>query len=113
MYLPESTIFHQPTKQFLTPKKFTKKQSTAGIRWWSPTQLLACRHNALVRLSGREALFSLSYGRLRKRVVGVKYIFEEKREEGEWENHILLSARKCHSEYRPIIRETRWLYVAL
>jgi hypothetical protein len=24
-----------------------QKQSTAGIRWWSPTQLLACRHTAL------------------------------------------------------------------
>ena len=22
------------------------KQSTAGIRWWSPTQLLTCRHMA-------------------------------------------------------------------
>jgi hypothetical protein len=22
-----------------------QKQSTAGIRWWSPTQLLACQHN--------------------------------------------------------------------
>ena len=27
-------------------KKKSAKQSTAGIRWWSPTQLLTCRHMA-------------------------------------------------------------------
>jgi hypothetical protein len=43
-----------------------QKQSTAGVRWWSPTQLLTCRHNDSIWLSGREALLSLSYGRLRR-----------------------------------------------
>ena len=41
-----------------------KKHTTAGIRWWSPTQLLVCRSEACVWQSGRDAQFSLVYGRM-------------------------------------------------
>jgi hypothetical protein len=35
-----------------------------GIRWWSPTQLLIHRFKACVWQSGRDAQFSLIYGRM-------------------------------------------------
>ena len=35
-----------------------------GIRWWSPTQLLAHRFEACVWQSGRDAQFSSIYGRM-------------------------------------------------
>ncbi|TVY27078.1 hypothetical protein LHYA1_G003152 [Lachnellula hyalina] len=41
-----------------------KKHTTAGIRWWSPTQLLICRSEACVWQSGRDAQFSSVYGRM-------------------------------------------------
>jgi hypothetical protein len=46
--------------------KMDKKQkhTTAGIRWWSPTQLLICRSEAFVWQSGRDAQFSSVYGRM-------------------------------------------------
>lgn len=47
-------------------KSERQKQSTAGIRWWSPTQLLASRYGALEPVIGREPLFSTFYGRLRR-----------------------------------------------
>jgi hypothetical protein len=37
-----------------------KKHTTAGIRWWSPTQLLICRSEAYVWQSGRDAQFIFS-----------------------------------------------------
>jgi hypothetical protein len=42
----------------------TKKHTTAGIRWWSPTQLLICRSEAYVWQSGRDAQFSSVCGRM-------------------------------------------------
>jgi hypothetical protein len=45
-------------------KKLKKKHTTAGIRWWSPTQLLICRSEACVWQSGRDAQFSSVYGRM-------------------------------------------------
>jgi hypothetical protein len=41
-----------------------KKHTTAGIRWWSPTQLLICRSEAYVWQSGRDAQFSSVCGRM-------------------------------------------------
>ena len=41
-----------------------KKHTTAGIRQWSPTWLLIRRYTAWVPLSEREALCSMSYGRM-------------------------------------------------
>ena len=41
-----------------------QKHTTAGIRWWSPTQLLICRSEACVWQSGRDAQFSSVYGRM-------------------------------------------------
>ena len=41
-----------------------QKHTTAGIRWWSPTQLLICRFEACVWQSGRDAQFSSVYGRM-------------------------------------------------
>jgi hypothetical protein len=37
-----------------------QKHTTAGIRWWSPTQLLICRSEAYVWQSGRDAQLLLS-----------------------------------------------------
>ncbi|PVH68231.1 hypothetical protein DL98DRAFT_632982, partial [Cadophora sp. DSE1049] len=45
-------------------KKRSKKHTTAGIRWWSPTQLLICRSEACVWQSGRDAQFSSVCGRM-------------------------------------------------
>ena len=41
-----------------------KRHTTAGIRWWSPTQLLISRSKACVWQSGRDAQLSLVYGRM-------------------------------------------------
>ena len=49
-----------------TKRKTQKKHTTAGIRWWSPTQLLICRSEACVWQSGRDAQFSSVYGRMCK-----------------------------------------------
>ena len=38
--------------------------TTAGIRWWSPTQLLIYRSEAYVWQSGRDAQCSSVYGRM-------------------------------------------------
>jgi hypothetical protein len=42
----------------------SQKHTTAGIRWWSPTQLLICRSEAYVWQSGRDAQRSSVYGRM-------------------------------------------------
>jgi hypothetical protein len=45
-------------------QKQKQKHTTAGIRWWSPTQLLICRSEACVWQSGRDAQFPSVYGRM-------------------------------------------------
>ncbi len=44
--------------------KQLQKHITAGIRWWSPTQLLICRSEAYVWQSGRDAQISSVCGRM-------------------------------------------------
>jgi hypothetical protein len=39
-----------------------QNHTTAGIRWWSPTQLLICGSEACVWQSGRDAQFSRNLG---------------------------------------------------
>jgi hypothetical protein len=55
-------------------KKREKKHTTAGIRWWSPTQLLICRSEAYVWQSGRDAQFSSVCGRMWKQYIVLKSI---------------------------------------
>jgi hypothetical protein len=50
-------------------QKKTKKHTTAGIRWWSPTQLLICRSEAWIWESGRDPSFSPVYGRMYKHLL--------------------------------------------
>ncbi|KAH9225033.1 hypothetical protein DL95DRAFT_282429, partial [Leptodontidium sp. 2 PMI_412] len=45
-------------------KSKNAKHTTAGIRWWSPTQLLICRSGAYVWQSGRDAQVSPVCGRM-------------------------------------------------
>ena len=52
-------------------KKMKFVHTTAGILWWSPTQLLINRSEACVWQSGRDAQFSSVYGRMLKCVVVV------------------------------------------
>jgi hypothetical protein len=42
----------------------TKKHTTGGIPRWSPTLVLVARFSAYVWQSGRDAQFSLTYGRM-------------------------------------------------
>jgi hypothetical protein len=44
-----------------------KKHTTGGIPRWSPTLVLVARFSAYVWQSGRDAQFSLTYGRMYKR----------------------------------------------
>jgi hypothetical protein len=41
-----------------------KKHTTGGIPRWSPTLVLVARFSAYVWQSGRDAQFSLTYGRM-------------------------------------------------
>ena len=45
------------------PKR-QKKHTTGGIPRWSPTLVLVARFSAYVWQSGRDAQFSLTYGRM-------------------------------------------------
>jgi hypothetical protein len=45
-------------------KKECKKHTTGGIPRWSPTLVLVARFSAYVWQSGRDAQFSLTYGRM-------------------------------------------------
>ena len=54
----EKSLLHSKPRR----KKLQKKHTTAGIRWWSPTQLLICRSEACVWQSGRDAQFSAAGG---------------------------------------------------
>ncbi|KAK7564944.1 hypothetical protein IWX92DRAFT_357808, partial [Phyllosticta citricarpa] len=47
----------------MTKEKPGKKRTTAGIRCWSPTQLLIGRNVAYLWKSGRGSEFSTCYGR--------------------------------------------------
>ena len=51
--------------EFVVTKK-VQKHTTAGIRWWSPTQLLISRSSAYVWQSGRDAQLSEVCGRMWK-----------------------------------------------
>ena len=42
----------------------SKKHTTGGIPRWSPTLVLVARFSAYVWQSGRDAQFSLTYGRM-------------------------------------------------
>jgi hypothetical protein len=44
--------------------KRTNKHTTGGIPRWSPTLVLVARFSAYVWQSGRDAQFSLTYGRM-------------------------------------------------
>ena len=45
-------------------KKKNTKHTTGGIPRWSPTLVLVARFSAYVWQSGRDAQFSLTYGRM-------------------------------------------------
>jgi hypothetical protein len=45
-------------------QKHKKKHTTGGIPRWSPTLVLVARFSAYVWQSGRDAQFSLTYGRM-------------------------------------------------
>ena len=45
-------------------KKQKQKHTTGGIPRWSPTLVLVARFSAYVWQSGRDAQFSLTYGRM-------------------------------------------------
>jgi hypothetical protein len=45
-------------------KRDLKKHTTGGIPRWSPTLVLVARFSAYVWQSGRDAQFSLTYGRM-------------------------------------------------
>ena len=61
-------IFHyrlfQTFMSMHQPSSTKRKHTTVGIRWWSPTQLLIHRSTACVWQSGRDAHFSVVYGRM-------------------------------------------------
>jgi hypothetical protein len=44
--------------------RHTQKHTTGGIPRWSPTLVLVARFSAYVWQSGRDAQFSLTYGRM-------------------------------------------------
>jgi hypothetical protein len=48
--------------------KQKQKHTTGGIPRWSPTLVLVARFSAYVWQSGRDAQFSLTYGRMYYRV---------------------------------------------
>ena len=62
-------LVNKPTKEWMKGEFFQKKNmgqkhTAVGIRWWSPTQLLIYRFIAYVWQSGRDAQFSIIYGRM-------------------------------------------------
>jgi hypothetical protein len=59
-----SGLFKKSAMGFVVKAKGQKKHTTAGIRWWSPTQLLICRSEAYVWQSGRDAQIPSVYGRM-------------------------------------------------
>jgi hypothetical protein len=60
-----STRYSSPaTMNPLRAKKKEQKHTTGGIPRWSPTLVLVARFSAYVWQSGRDAQFSLTYGRM-------------------------------------------------
>jgi hypothetical protein len=55
---------HPSEKSKWTPGAKSKKHTTGGIPRWSPTLVLVARFSAYVWQSGRDAQFSLTYGRM-------------------------------------------------
>jgi hypothetical protein len=60
-----------------------KKHTTGGIPRWSPTLVLVARFSAYVWQSGRDAQFSLTYGRMYQGSICAHY------------NNILILQAKC------------------
>jgi hypothetical protein len=54
----------------------SKKHTTGGIPRWSPTLVLVARFNAYVWQSGRDAQFSLTYGRMCYLAANTVYVRE-------------------------------------
>jgi hypothetical protein len=50
--------------KLLLPTEQKQKHTTGGIPRWSPTLVLVARFSAYVWQSGRDAQFSLTYGRM-------------------------------------------------
>jgi hypothetical protein len=57
-----------------TKQEQKQKHTTGGIPRWSPTLVLVARFSAYVWQSGRDAQFSLTYGRMCQCPVCIKYI---------------------------------------
>jgi hypothetical protein len=55
-------------------KQKRQKHTTGGIPRWSPTLVLVARFSAYVWQSGRDAQFSLTYGRMYKVVANAIYV---------------------------------------
>jgi hypothetical protein len=51
-----------------------QKHTTVGIPRWSPTLVLVARFSAYVWQSGRDAQFSLTYGRMYLQLDNVHYV---------------------------------------
>ena len=64
-------------------QKRRQKHTTGGIPRWSPTLVLVARFSAYVWQSGRDAQFSLTYGRmclnlLLKRICSLFYLTQQR-----------------------------------
>jgi hypothetical protein len=57
-------LLHAAVRSERCSKKKTQKHTTGGIPRWSPTLVLVARFSAYVWQSGRDAQFSLTYGRM-------------------------------------------------
>jgi hypothetical protein len=57
-----------------TKREQNQKHTTGGIPRWSPTLVLVARFSAYVWQSGRDAQFSLTYGRMYQPWAQIKYI---------------------------------------
>jgi hypothetical protein len=60
------------------------KHTTGGIPRWSPTLVLVARFSAYVWQSGRDAQFSLTYGRMYLEKLRIQYIAETQANDGRW-----------------------------
>ena len=60
-----------------------QKHTTGGIPRWSPTLVLVARFSAYVRQSGRDAQFSLTYGRMCLAAFLAQYVSTNRRGNGE------------------------------
>ena len=69
----------EPCSQKGVPIVHEQKHTTGGIPRWSPTLVLVTRFSAYVWQSGRDAQFSLTYGRMCYLSTQIKYIPIQKR----------------------------------